>query len=142
MEKIQEVERSLELLKTQHKAIPQHIPVKDLPEPDRFTRLRTERKQFLDTIKMVAYRAETAMAATLREKLSRFDDGRSLLRQIYHTEVDLIPDLGQKILNVHLHHLTQTAHDTAVRFLCDELNATETLFPGSDLRLVYTLGSS
>jgi len=142
MEKIQEVERSLELLKTQRKAIPQHIPVKDLPEPDRFTRLRTERKQFLDTIKMVAYRAETAMAATLREKLSRFDDGRALLRQIYHTEVDLIPDLGQKILNVHLHHLAQTAHDTAVRFLCDELNATETLFPGSDLRLVYTLGSS
>jgi hypothetical protein len=26
--------------------------------------------------------------------------------------------------------------------LCDELTATETVFPGTDLRLVYTLGSS
>jgi hypothetical protein len=26
--------------------------------------------------------------------------------------------------------------------LCDELNATESLFPGTDLRLIYKLGSS
>jgi len=142
LEKIQQIERSLEGLKKQRKAIPQHLPVKDLPEPDRFTRLRTERKQFLDTIKMIAYRAETAMAATLRENLARSDDARALLRQIYQTEVDLIPDFSQKILNVRLQHLTQAAHDSAVRFLCEELNATETTFPGTDLRLVYTLGSS
>jgi hypothetical protein len=30
----------------------------------------------------------------------------------------------------------------AVRHLCNELNATETLFPGTDLKLVYELGSS
>lgn len=141
LESIQATERSLELLKQQRKAIPQHIAVNELPEGDRFTRLRTERKQFLDTIKMIAYRAETAMAATLREKMARFDDARSLSRQIYHTEVDLIPNLNDKILNVRLHHLTQRAHDAAVRYLCEELTATETLFPGTDLRLVYTLGS-
>jgi hypothetical protein len=33
------------------------------------------------------------------------------------------------------------AHDEAVRHLCDELNATETLFPGTDLRLIYKVGS-
>jgi hypothetical protein len=44
---------------------------------------------------------------------------------------------------VRLHHLTQAAHltpaahDEAVRHLCNELNTTETLFPGTDLRLVY-----
>jgi hypothetical protein len=26
--------------------------------------------------------------------------------------------------------------------LCDELNATESLFPGTELRLIYKLGSS
>lgn len=141
LDTLQHLERSLEILKKQRKAIPQHIAVKDLPEADRFTRLRTERKQFLDTIKMIAYRAETAMAATLREKLSRSDDARALLRQIYNTEVDLVPHLATKILNVRLHHLTQASHDGAVRYLCEELTATETLFPGTDLRLVYTLGS-
>lgn len=140
-EKIEQIERLLENLKKQRKATPQQIPVKDLPAEDRFTRLRTERKQFLDTIKMIAYRAETAMAATVREKLARLDDARALLRQIYQTEVDLIPDLNSKTLTVRLHHLTQSAHDAAVRYLCEELTATETIFPGTDLRLVYQLGS-
>ena len=67
---------------------------------------------------------------------------RALLRQIYDTEVDLIPDLKAKTLTVRLHHLTQAAHDHAVRYPCEELTATETIFPGTDLRLVYKLGST
>ncbi len=141
-ENIEQIERSLVDLKKQRKATPQQIQVKDLPPEDRFTRLRTERKQFLDTIKMIAYRAETAMAATVREKLARWDDARALLRQIYQTEADLIPDLSGKTLRVHLHHLTQSAHDAALGYLCEELTATETIFPGTDLRLIYQLGSS
>jgi hypothetical protein len=99
----------------QRKQTPRQIPVHDLPQADRFTRLRTERKYFLDTIKMIAYRAETSMAATVREQLKRSDDARALLRQIYDTEIDLMPDLEAKTLTVHLHHLTQAAHDTAVQ---------------------------
>ena len=64
-----------------------------------------------------------------------------MLREIYNTEVDLFPDAQNKTLTVRLHHLTQAAHDEAVRHLCDELNATETLFPGTDLRLIYKVGS-
>ena len=41
-----------------------------------------------------------------------------------------------------LHHLTQAAHDTALRHLCDQLNATETVFPETDLRLIYRVGAS
>jgi chromosome segregation ATPase len=140
--RIEQLQPALEQLKQQRKQTPRQIAVQDLPEPDRFTQLRTERKYFLDTIKMIAYRAETSMASTLREKLKRSDDARALLRQIYDTEVDLMPDLEAKTLTVHLHHLTQAAHDTAVRYLCEELTATETVFPGTDLRLVYKLGSS
>ena len=82
------------------------------------------------------------MASLLREKLSRADDARALLRQIYDTEVDLIPDIENKTLTVRLHHLTQAAHDEAVRHLCDQLNATATIFPDTELRLVYQLGAS
>jgi hypothetical protein len=141
-EDLDELQPALDLLKQKRKQTPRHIPVQDLPEPDRFTRLRTERKHFLDTIKMIAYRAETSMASTVREQLKRSDDARALLRQIYDTEVDLMPDPVAKTLTVCLHHLTQAAHDAAVRYLCEELTATETIFPGTDLRLVYKLGSS
>ena len=128
--RIEQLQPALEQLQQQRKQTPRQIAVQDLPEADRFTQLRTERKYFLDTIKMIAYRAETSMASTVREKLKRSDDARALLRQIYDTEVDLMPDLEAKTLTVHLHHLTQAAHDAAVRYLCEELTATETIFPG------------
>ena len=82
------------------------------------------------------------MASLLRDKLHRADDARALLRQIYTTEVDLIPDLETKTLTVRLHHLTQPAHDQAVRHLCAQLNATETIFPDTGLKLVDDLGAS
>jgi len=78
----------------------------------------------------------------IREKLARDDDARALLRQIFHTEIDLVPDLQAMTLTVRLHHLTQNAHDIAASHLCDHLNSTETLFPGTDLRVVYKLGSN
>jgi hypothetical protein len=139
---IENLNREIDELKKQRKETPHHIPVKDLPESDRFSRLLTERKHFIDTIKLIAYRAETSMALLLRDKLSRGEDTRALLRQIYETEIDLIPDLESNTLTIRLHHLTQAAHDQAVRHLCDELNATETIFPGTELKLVYQLGSS
>jgi hypothetical protein len=141
-DEIENLNREIDQLKTQRKQTPHHIPVKDLPESDRFSRLLTERKHFIDTIKLIAYRAETSMASLLRDWLSREEDTRALLRQIYETEVDLIPDLQNNTLTVCLHHLTQATHDAAVRHLCDQLNATETIFPGTDLKLVYQVGSS
>lgn len=141
-EEIESLERELEQLRVLRKQTPHHLPVKDLPESDRFSRLLTERKHFLDTIKIIAYRAETSMASVLREKLSRADHARTLLQQVYQTEVDLIPDLDAKTLTVRLHHLTQAAHDQAVRHLCQHLNATETIFPDTELKLVFELGSS
>lgn len=140
-ETIEERQRRLEELKKQRKATPHHIPVKDLPEDVRFTRLLPERKHFIDTIKMISYRAETSMVGILRENMSRGDDARALLRQIYDTECDLIPDLQAGTLTVILHHLTQAAHDQVLRHLCDQLNETETIFPDTQLRLFFKVGS-
>jgi hypothetical protein len=141
-ETIDQLSQDLVGLKLQRKNTPHHIPVPQLPEAERFSRLLPERKHFIDTIKMISYRAETSMASLLQHKLARPDDARALLRQIYSNEVDLIPDLEAKTLTVRLHHLTQAAHDDALTYLCDELNATSTLFPETDLKLVYLVGSS
>jgi hypothetical protein len=141
-EEIQVLDREIEQLKQQRKDTLHHIPVQSLPEEDRFTRLRTERKHFVDTIKMIAYRAESTLASLLREHLARSDDARALLRQVFRTEADLTPDPINHTLTVRLHHLTQAAHDQAIELLLAELNATQTTFPGTDLTLVYKLGSS
>jgi len=42
----------------------------------KFFALRTEKKHFLDTIKLIAYRAETALAQLAREKMHRLSDVR------------------------------------------------------------------
>ncbi|MCP4307892.1 MAG: hypothetical protein GY788_24080, partial [bacterium] len=132
----------VQALKAQRKATPKHITIGELPEEKRFDRLSTQSKHFIDTIKMTAYRAETAMAQIIRESISRYDDARSLLRGIYNTEADLHPNEKAQTLTVRLHHLANRSSDDAARDLCDELNATETVFPGTTLRLVYELVSS
>lgn len=91
---------------------------------------------------MVAYRAETAMANVLREVISHPDEARTLLRALYNTEADLIPDHQQQTLTVALHHLANPSSNAAIRKLCDELNETETVFPRSNLRLIFKLGSA
>ena len=142
-EQIQILDVELDKLKQRRKNTPHHIPVNSLPEEDRFTRLRTERKHFIDTLKMIAYRAESSMASLLREHLARGgDDARALLRQIFQTEADLTPDLAANTLTVRLHHLTQAAHDQAIEHLLADLNATQTVFPGTSLTLIFKLGSS
>lgn len=139
---IEDRRQHIELLKTQRKGLPKHIQIKELPEQDRFTQLRAEKKHFLDTIKLIAYRAETALAQLARDKMQRLDDARSLIRQLFRTEVDLIPDHQNKTLTVRLHPLTAEVHDGVVRHLCEELTSTETVFPGTDLRLVYQIAGS
>ena len=89
------------------------MPSGELPEPERFLRLLPERKHFLDTNKMIAYRAETALVSVLREWLACEDDARALLRHILRNGADLVPDFLAKTLTVRLHHLAQNAHDFA-----------------------------
>lgn len=140
-EAIELLTQELKAAKENRKAAPRHIPISQLPEDEKFSRLATPSKHLLDTIKMIAYRAETAMVNVLREKMSREDDGRALLRGLYKTEVDLIPDEENKTLTVKLHHQANHCSDKSIRHLCDELNATDTVFPGTDLRLIYKLGT-
>lgn len=134
---MQQQEKKLEQLKNERKENPRHLALKDLPEPERFSQLRTTKKHFVDTIKLIAYRAETALVAIVREKLSRPDDARALVRQVFESAVDLCPNLPDKTLTVRLHRLSNAAHDEVLEHLCAELTATETLYPGTELRLIF-----
>ena len=80
------------------------------------------------------------MANILRESLTRADEARTLLRAIYTTEADLLPDYQNKTLTVRLHHLAQHRADQSVALLCAELNQTEMVFPKTDLRMIFEIG--
>jgi uncharacterized protein YceH (UPF0502 family) len=121
---------------TQHK-----IELGKLSQEDRFRLIAPGHKGLLDTIKMIAYRAETAMALLAREGLARKDDTRALLREIYGAPADLLVDEAQGTLTISLHHLSNALSDQAARRLAEHLNQTETLYPGTNLRLCFKLVS-
>jgi hypothetical protein len=137
LEQLEQQERKVEQLKAERKTAPRHLALKDLPAAERFSQLRTIKKHFVDTVKLIAYRAETALVALTREKLSRPDDARALIRQVFESAADLCPNLAEKTLTVRLHRLSSGAHDEVLKHLCAELTATETVYPGTELRLVF-----
>jgi prepilin-type processing-associated H-X9-DG protein len=129
-------------LKAQRKITPRHIKIQDLPENERFHKLANLSKHFLDTIKIIAYRAESAMVNIVREFLPKPDQARAILRALYATEADLLPNYLNKTLTVRLHHSARVHTDEIIAKLCEEINATKTFFPRSGLRLIFKLGSS
>jgi hypothetical protein len=141
-EEIEHLKNEIQTLKEERKGTARHITVGELPEEERFQQLSTPSKHLIDTLKMIAYRAETAMANLLRETMSHPDEARSLLRALYQSDADLLPDHKEGILTVRLHHMANRCSDAAIQKLCHELNATKTQFPGTELRLVLELGSN
>jgi hypothetical protein len=121
------------------KMMPSHLAWDKLPETEKFQRLAPSRKQLVDTVKMIAYRAETALASIVRELLARTDDARSLLRDLFRSEADLLPDLEQRVLHVHVHPMSNPRSNRAIAHLLEHLNAAEFTYPGTRLRLVYSI---
>lgn len=71
-------EMEIEYIKQQRKAISKKITYAELPENKRFDNVINQRKYFLDTIKLIAYRAETSLS--------------NIIKQIYKTDADLTID--------------------------------------------------
>ena len=71
------------------------------------------------------------------EKLGRSDEGGSLVRELLSSAAHLHTDPENKTLTVQIHRLATPGHDEALRHPCEELTGTDTLYPGTDLRLVF-----
>ena len=142
IEEIEHLKADLQQLKAKRKETPKHLELAQLPEADQFAQLAGTRKHLVDTIKMIAYRAETAMASLVRPHLAHRDEARALVREICRTPADIVPDEQAQTLTIRLHHLTNPLSNRAAQALADQLNATETLYPGTHLRLRYELVSS
>lgn len=140
-EQIEEIKDDLIKLKAERKETPRHITVQELPESERFRKLSGMGKHFLDTIKIVAYRAETALANIVREFQPKSDQARATLCALYANEADILPDYQNNTLTVRLHHTARNNTDAVITKLCEELSSTETLFPRTNLRMIFTLGA-
>ena len=139
VEAIEQLEHELEEVKRQRKETPHHLEWDELPIEDKFKRLAPSRKRLMDTVKLIAYRAETAITKIVREVLAREEDARSLVRDLFRSEADLSPDTQAGVLRVAVHPMANPRSNRAIDHLLGVLNATELTYPGTTLKLVYTL---
>ncbi|MGH8897389.1 MAG: putative transposase [Egibacteraceae bacterium] len=126
----------LEALEAKTKATPARAPLSQV-RPDA-RRGDPERKRIHDAARMAVYNAESALARLLTDHYPRAgQEARTLLTEIYTAPADL-QIVGDQ-LHVRINPLSAPRRTRALAGLCAELTATQTVYPGTDLTLVYTV---
>jgi hypothetical protein len=121
----------------QRQDLPTRVEVRDLNERA-VVKLATERKHLTDIIKMVAYQAESDLLALLRPHYARADqEGRTLLHELFATAGDI--RVGESELHITLAPLSSPHRTHAAQALCEMLDQTATMFPGSHLRMRFAM---
>lgn len=140
IEQIETHQQAEQQLEEQRSKIPARIKLKEMPFQTRYNKLKQESKVLMNIIKMICYRAETAVANELGAYLlNAKDEKRMLVKQIIQNNADLVPDYENKTLTVVLHTLSAPRYNQAAAKLADILNQTETIFPGTDLQLTFKI---
>jgi DNA-binding CsgD family transcriptional regulator len=129
----EELARLLELRGGVAKRVPLKEAVDDPP-----MRLEFERKVFTDAMKMMAYRAETALVNAVTPEYRRArHEARKLVQEALHASGDLeVKDRG---VTVRLEPLSSPHRTRALRKLCTILSDKNAVYPGTKLRLRYEL---
>ena len=136
---IQTADRHLEELRTARTESGRKMRAGDLSEEDRLQALTTPMRDLFDALRMIVYRAETRLAAALAPGLSRPETARTLVKAMLSSDASIVPDPSAKTLTVRLLKRARRGHDLALAPLLEELNQTRTLYPGTNLRLVYEI---
>ena len=129
----------LDAVRRSRRNTPKHIPFDELPAEHQFERLAPTRKLLLDTVRMIAYRAETALAVLARPELSGPEAARSMVKALFNTAADLRPDVQRKQLRVILHPLAEPRLNRMAQAMLVSLNEAEFTYPGTHLRMVHQM---
>jgi hypothetical protein len=135
------IEAQIVSLNAQLRATAKRVRLCSLSEADRPRVISPHRQRFITTIKLIAYRAESAICSILRPLLSHAEESRSLAQTIWKQPGDLVPDHQNKTLTVRLHHFPSPQTSRNVEQLFNHLNQTDVEYPGTGLRLRYALVS-
>ncbi|MHB2024807.1 MAG: putative transposase, partial [Mycobacteriales bacterium] len=117
-------------------AIASHLPLGAV-RPDAQL-LDTERKLITHAVRIAAYNAETTLLRLLAPHYARTEhEGRALLREAFTLPGD-IEQRGNR-LQVRLDPASAPRRTRAIAALCEQLTATETVYPGTDLVIDFSI---
>jgi hypothetical protein len=137
-EMIERLEEECTELAERIKAMDKRVPLKSVLDPEHIVQHETERKTITQLIKVVAYRSESCLASLIEPFFARHDDEvRAFLKTAFRLPGDILPDPEHRELRVRLYGLANNRSQKALIALCDCLNTQRTVYPGTDLRLVF-----
>lgn len=139
LQEIEQLEADLEKINTERGKTSKHILWKDLPKEDQFLQPVLGRKRLMDAVRMIAYRAETAMCSLLTGPTLDTPAARRVLQDLFVSEADIRPDPTAGILHVEVHRASRPAVDRDRSALFGQLNEMEFKFPGTELQIRYSL---
>jgi hypothetical protein len=139
VEAIQAMQAKLEQLRAERKATPRKVTIDSLPEVQRPTKLAPLNKMLSDTVKMIAYRSETALVVLLRRYLNKEDEARALIRELFVSSGDIVPNDSAKTLTIKIHRMANPVHDKAIAALLEELTKQEFCHPETGAKMCYSL---
>ncbi len=136
-QKIWNAMEHVEMLEKRRTAAPRRVPVQTVSN-DQVVKLAPERKHLTNLIKMVAYQAESDLLRKVASHYRRADEeGRTLIQSALMSPADI--EVTEKELRVTLAPLSSPHRTRVIAALCEELNQTATMFPGSHLCLRYAV---
>ena len=119
-------------------AEPSRITVAEMDEHKRYNKLTEEGKKYKNAIGMLAYRAETALFNIISEYFKGAqNNGRMLIKEIFSSDADMIPDYQKNTLTIVLHSMSTPRANKAVEKLCEHLNETQTIYPYTQMKMVF-----
>jgi transposase len=118
-------------------AVPLRVPVREVVHGE-VVKLAADRKHLTDLLKMVAYQAESELVRLVAPHFERSEDeGRTLIQNALALHGDIA--VSDDHLEIQLEPLSSPHRTRALAALCQAVNATRTTFPGSKLRLKFTV---
>jgi len=138
LEKINDYEQEIGIIQQDRKGLLSRITISQMPEEERYDKLKTESKKFKNAIIMIAYRAETSLYNIIKSFYKGHqNDGRMLVKRILASEANMAPDYSKQTLTITLHSLATPRDNEAVNKLCQLLTDSQVVYPGTNLRMIY-----
>jgi DNA-binding CsgD family transcriptional regulator len=139
--KIDKTTDRVKKLKVRCESLPARVPLADARKGQEAVKLSTERKHLTNVLKMVAYQIESDLVELIRPEYKRVEDeGRTFIQTVLQDTADIEPAVDQ--LQITLAPLSSPHRSRALDALCQALNKTSTLFPGTRLHMQYSVATS
>jgi len=126
----------LDQANAQSRSTPSHLPLGQVRPGAQL--LDEETKLLTHAIRMAAYNAESSLARMIRPHYARAEhEARALIREAMTLSGDL--QITNRTVHLRLDPPTAPRRTRALAALCEQLTNTETIYPDTDMKIIYSI---